>query len=125
MNAPSNAPRLFAGSCLALVVIGLTFAIRGDIIGDLGTRFNLTHEQLGWIAGAAFWGYVVSIVIAGQLCDLFGMRRLLLMAVRVGSWRENTGQTPRSASGLAGISPPVQVLLVWRGAPLPCSNSEG
>lgn len=28
--------RLFAGSCLALLVIGLTFAIRGDIIGSLG-----------------------------------------------------------------------------------------
>jgi MFS family permease len=80
MDTPSNAPRLFTGSCLALVVIGLTFAIRGDIIGDLGTQFNLTHEQLGWIAGAAFWGYVVSIFIAGQLCDLFGMRRLLWMA---------------------------------------------
>lgn len=76
----SNAPRLFAGSCLALVVIGLTFAIRGDIIGDLGTQFKLTHEQLGWIAGAAFWGYVVSIFVAGQLCDLFGMKRLLWMA---------------------------------------------
>jgi MFS family permease len=80
MDTRLNAPRLFAGSCLALVVIGLTFAIRGDIIGDLGTRFQLTHEQLGWIAGAAFWGYVVSIIIAGQLCDLFGMKRLLWMA---------------------------------------------
>jgi MFS family permease len=75
-----NAARLFAGSCLAMVVIGLTFAIRGDIIGDLGTQFQLTHEQLGWIAGAAFWGYVLSILIAGQLCDLVGMRRLLALA---------------------------------------------
>ncbi len=72
-----NAPRLFAGSSLAMVVIGLTFAIRGDIIGDLGSQFQLTHEQLGWIAGAAFWGYVLSILIAGQLCDLLGMRVLL------------------------------------------------
>ena len=72
-----NAARLFAGSCLALVVIGLTFAIRGDIIGDLGNQFHLTHEELGWIAGAAFWGYLLSILIAGQLCDLVGMRILL------------------------------------------------
>ena len=79
-SAPYNATRLFAGSCLAMVVIGMTFAVRGDIIGDLGTRFQLTHEQLGWIAGAAFWGYVLSILIAGQLCDLLGMRRLLGLA---------------------------------------------
>jgi fucose permease len=77
---PHNAARLFAGSSLAMVVIGLTFAIRGDIIGDLGGQFQLTHEQLGWIAGAAFWGYVLSILIAGQLCDLLGMGRLLGLA---------------------------------------------
>ncbi|MFN7995637.1 MAG: MFS transporter [Bryobacteraceae bacterium] len=77
---PYDAARLFTGSCVALVVIGLTFAIRGDIIGALGTQFQLTHEQLGWIAGAAFWGYVLSILIAGQLCDVLGMRRLLGLA---------------------------------------------
>jgi MFS family permease len=75
-----NAARLFSGSCLAMVVIGLTFAIRGDIIGDLGSQFQLTHEQLGWIAGAAFWGYVLAILIAGQLCDLLGMGRLIGLA---------------------------------------------
>ena len=75
-----NAARLFAGSCLALVVIGMTFAIRADIIADLGSQFHLTNEQLGWIAGAAFWGYLLSILIAGQLCDLLGMRRLLGLA---------------------------------------------
>lgn len=77
---PYNATRLFVGSCVALVVIGLTFAIRGDIIGTLGAQFQLTHEQMGWIAGAAFWGYVLSILIAGQLCDVLGMRRLLGLA---------------------------------------------
>lgn len=75
-----NGRRLFAGSCLALVVVGLTFAIRGDIISDLGAEFQLTHEQLGWIAGAAFWGYLVAILIAGQLCDVLGMQLLLGLA---------------------------------------------
>jgi MFS family permease len=71
-----SARRLFVGSCLTLIVSGLTFAIRGDIIVDLGVKFGLRNEQLGWMAGAAFWGFVFSIVIAGQLCDLLGMRRL-------------------------------------------------
>jgi MFS family permease len=75
-----SARRLFIGSCLTLVVSGLTFAIRGDIIGDLGVQFGLRNEQLGWMAGAAFWGFVFTIFIAGQLCDLLGMRRLLGLA---------------------------------------------
>jgi MFS family permease len=61
-------------------VCGLVFAIRGDIIGDLGAQFHFTNEQLGWIAGAAFWGFVLSILVAGQLCDLLGMGRLLALA---------------------------------------------
>jgi MFS family permease len=75
-----NPARLFIGSCLTLVVCGLVFAIRGDIIGDLGAQFHFTNEQLGWIAGAAFWGFVLSILVAGQLCDLLGMGRLLALA---------------------------------------------
>lgn len=69
--------RLFLGSCITMVVIGMTFAIRGDTIGDLGTQFQLSHEELGWIAGAAFWGYLVSVLVAGQLCDWLGMGRLI------------------------------------------------
>jgi hypothetical protein len=48
---------MFFGSCLALLVIGMTFAIRGDIVGAVGAEFSLSKEQLGWMASAAFWGY--------------------------------------------------------------------
>ena len=58
----------------------MTFAIRGDIIGDLGEQFHFTNEQLGWIAGAAFWGYVLCVFVVGQLCDVIGMGRLLALA---------------------------------------------
>jgi fucose permease len=75
-----DAKRLFAASCVALLVIGLTFAIRGDIIGVLGVQFALTNEELGWIAGSAFWGYTAFIFIGGHLCDLVGMGRLLKLA---------------------------------------------
>lgn len=74
MTSPS---RLFTGSCLSVAVIGLTFAIRGDTIDELSRRFALTHAQMGWIASAAFWGFVLSMLVAGQLCDLLGMGRLL------------------------------------------------
>ena len=72
--------RLFTGSCLSVAVIGLTFAIRGDTIDELSRRFALTHAQMGWIASAAFWGFVLSMIVAGQLCDWLGMGRLLRAA---------------------------------------------
>lgn len=76
-SAVPNARRLMLGSCLTMAVSGLTFAVRGDTIGALGDQFALNHEQLGSIAGAAFWGFVLSVLIAGQICDLVGMRRLM------------------------------------------------
>jgi hypothetical protein len=41
----TNARRLFLGSCLTMSVSGLTFAIRAEIIGELGSQFALTHEH--------------------------------------------------------------------------------
>ena len=77
MQQTYDSKRLFGASCVALLVIGLTFSIRGDIIGALGVQFALTNEQLGWIAGAAFWGYTACIFIGGHLCDFLGMGSLL------------------------------------------------
>ena len=69
--------RLFVACCLTMVSIAFVFAIRGDIMPELGTQFHLSKEQVGWVAGAAFWGYLVAILIGGQLCDVLGMGRLL------------------------------------------------
>jgi fucose permease len=75
-----NRSRLYLASCFALITIALTFAIRGDILSQLSQHFRLNNEQLGWIAGAAFWGFTLSIFIGGQLCDLVGLGRLLALA---------------------------------------------
>jgi len=78
---PSYSPkRLFVASCVALLVVGMSFSIRGEILGALGAQFELTNEQLGWIAGAAFWGYTACIFIGGHLCDFLGMGKLLIAA---------------------------------------------
>jgi MFS family permease len=58
----------------------MSFAIRGDIMGSLEHQFGLTKTQLGTIAGTAFWGFTLSIFIGGQLCDVFGMKRILSFA---------------------------------------------
>ncbi len=72
--------RLFIASCVALVATAMTFAVRGDIMGTLEGEFVLSKTQLGWITGAAFWGFFLSIVIGGPLCDALGMGKIMAMA---------------------------------------------
>src|SRR5207237_10747611 len=81
MPDTSAAPRRwFVASSLALVATAMSFAIRGDIMGDFERLFSLTKTDVGWIAGAAFWGFGFSILLGGPLCDLLGMGALLRMA---------------------------------------------
>ena len=88
MRGPSLAPpaetsttrRLFRASCIALVATAMSFAIRGDIMGDFEGLFALSKTDVGWIAGAAFWGFGFSILFGGPLCDLLGMGALLRLA---------------------------------------------
>src|SRR5436189_3883107 len=75
-----NQRRLFTASCVALVATAMTFAIRGDIMSDFERDFALTKTDVGWIAGAAFWGFGLSILLGGPLCDLLGMGTLLRLA---------------------------------------------
>ena len=72
--------RLFIASCMALIATAVTFAIRGDILGDLRTRFALSNEDLGKAAGAWAYGFTLSIFIGGQLVDLLGMKRIAAAA---------------------------------------------
>jgi MFS family permease len=76
-----NAGRLFNASCVALIVTAMTFAIRGGIMSELGREFSLSGTELGLIAGMAFWGFTLAMVIGGPLCDVVGMGRLLKLAV--------------------------------------------
>ena len=71
---------LFRASCVALIATAMSFAIRGDIMGDFETVFSLSKVEVGWIAGAAFWGFGISILFGGPLCDALGMRRLAVLA---------------------------------------------
>ena len=75
-----DSARLFRSSCVALIATAMSFAIRGDIMGDFETVFSLTATEVGWIAGAAFWGFGASILFGGPLCDVLGMRALARLA---------------------------------------------
>ena len=72
--------RLFLGSCMALISTSVAFAVIGDIMGTLKTTFVLTNAQVGQIGGAALWGFTLSIIALGPLCDALGMRNLLRFA---------------------------------------------
>lgn len=72
--------KLFAGSCTALVATAMTFAVLSSIMNPLKEQFLLTNEQVGWIGGAALWGFPISILIFGPLCSVLGMRFLLRLA---------------------------------------------
>jgi len=75
-----NRKRLFLTTCIAMVTIAMPFAIRSDILSALGREFDLSHEQQGLMQAAASWGYPFSVLAGGLLCDIVGMRLLMLMA---------------------------------------------
>jgi fucose permease len=76
-----NRQRLFVGSCFALVATSVCFGVVGAIMGALKEQFVLSNEQVGWIGGAALWGFTISIFVLGPLVDWAGMRNLLRFAV--------------------------------------------
>ncbi len=75
-----DARRLFLGSCVALIATSVAFATVGAIMFDLKGEFVLNNAQVGWIGGAAIWGFAVSQVFFAPFCDTLGMRFLVRMA---------------------------------------------
>ena len=73
--------RLFVASCCALAVSAVAFAVIGDILGALKSQFILDNQQVGYIGGAAIWGFSVSILLLGPLCDVLGMKFLIRLAM--------------------------------------------
>ena len=76
-----NKERLFLGSCFGLIATSVCFAVVGAIMGPLKEQFALSNEQVGYIGGAAIWGFTISIFVLGPLCDVLGMRNLLRFAL--------------------------------------------
>ncbi len=72
--------QLFNASCVALVVTALAFATRGSFVEAWATEFHLTHTQVGWIVGTAFWGFTLAMVFGGPLIDIIGIGRIISIA---------------------------------------------
>ncbi|MBN1107579.1 MAG: MFS transporter [Bacteroidales bacterium] len=80
MDTTINKTRLFNASCVALVVTALAFATRGSFVEAWALEFGLTHTQVGWIVGTAFWGFTLAMVFGGPLVDIIGLGRILGIA---------------------------------------------
>jgi MFS family permease len=65
-----NRKQLFLASRIALIFTAMTFAF----------KFVLTNEQLGWIFSPAFYGFTLAMIFGGPLCDVLGMKKLLILA---------------------------------------------
>ncbi len=72
--------QLFNASCVALVVTALAFATRGSFVEAWATEFALTHAEVGWIIGTAFWGFTLAMVFGGPLVDIIGLGRIISIA---------------------------------------------
>ena len=75
-----NKNQLFLASRIALIFTAMTFAFRAGLEGVWSTEFSLTKEQLGWIFSPAFYGFTLAMIFGGPLCDVIGMKRLLVLA---------------------------------------------
>ena len=76
----TDARRLFIGACFALIATSVAFATVGAVMLALKREFVLSNQQVGWIGGAALWGFAVSQLIFAPLCDTLGMRFLVRLA---------------------------------------------
>ena len=76
-----NQTRLFAASCISLVLTAMTFAIRArleTVFGPAGLGMSL--EQIGYAFMPAFWGFTLAIILGGQLVDSIGMKKGMWLA---------------------------------------------
>jgi MFS family permease len=75
-----NPSRLFLASRMALVVTAMSFALRGAAGGAWLSELHLTHSEVGWIDGTAFWGFTLAMMVGGPLCDVLGLGRIVGLA---------------------------------------------
>ena len=80
MTNDINKSALFNGSCFALITTAFTFSIRAGILAQLGTEFNLTAEQLGFINSMFFLGFPISMILGGLLYHSFGAKNIMRVA---------------------------------------------
>ena len=80
MSQSVNSGRLFNASCFALITTAFSFSIRAGILSQLGTEFNLTAEQLGFINSMWFFGFPLAMIIGGLVYHTIGPKTIMQVA---------------------------------------------
>lgn len=80
MTQSVNSNRLFYASCFALITTAFSFSIRAGILSQLGTEFNLTAEQLGFINSMWFFGFPLAMIIGGLVYHSVGPKTIMQIA---------------------------------------------
>jgi MFS family permease len=85
MELNFNKKRLFIGSCFALLVTSLTFAMRAkieEVFGPVadGGIFGLSKDVIGWAYSPAFWGFTIAMVVGGFIIDIVKTRTIVWTA---------------------------------------------
>ena len=76
-----NTARLFTASRVAVGTTAARFVAIAAILMPMKDYFGLNNEEVGWIGGAGLWGFTITMLVFGSLCDLLGMRLILRLAV--------------------------------------------
>jgi MFS family permease len=67
-----NRKRLLTGSVVSLVATAFGFAVRAAILGDWRAEFNLSGEQIGYLAGVGLFPFAISIILFSLIIDRLG-----------------------------------------------------
>ncbi len=80
MNQAVNPSRLFLASCLALITTAFSFSIRAGILDKLGTDFNLSAQELGFINSMWFLGFPIAMIVGGLVYNTIGPKTIMRVA---------------------------------------------
>lgn len=81
MENTSHRGRLLIASFLTLVAAGAGTATRGAAAGAWAKDFNIGQDDFGTIMGLGFLGFGIVIFVGGILVEMFGYKKLLMLAV--------------------------------------------
>src|SRR3954471_11936601 len=80
MTSQNQARRLFLGCFMAMIATAFGFAVRGGVLNDWGTQFNLTEEQKGIIGGVGLFPFAISIILFSLIIDRIGYGTAMVFA---------------------------------------------
>ena len=100
-----NRQRLFLGCVMSLVATAFGFAVRGAILENWRTEFNLTQEQIGYLLGAGLFPFAISIILFSLIIDRIGngVSMAIAFTLHVVSAVDHAGGAVRA--GRSGSSP--------------------